>query len=175
MGPRDAEWLRRNLADLQRMGLGLESFGPGTFKLESLPPFLPADRPQQLMREVIEELQAAGSAAPRMRLGEEMIAKTVCRHAVKANDRLREPEIEKLITDLLACELPVLLPTWPAHHDSDEPWRAGEKVWAAKLMDESTVDSSNAEAGYGRRHAHADEALRALADCGALSRIGEMV
>ncbi len=110
VGPRDAEWLRRNLADLQRLGLGLESFGPGTFKLESLPPFLPADRPQQLLREVIEELQAAGSDTPRMRLGEEMIAKTVCRHAVKANDRLRAPEIEKLITDLLACELPYCCP-----------------------------------------------------------------
>ncbi len=110
VGPRDAEWLRRNLADLQRMGLGLESFGPGTFKLDSLPPFLPADRPQQLMREVIEELQAAGAETPRLRLGEEMIAKTVCRHSVKANDRLREPEIEKLITDLLACELPYCCP-----------------------------------------------------------------
>ena len=32
-----------------------------------------------------------------MRLGEDMIAKTVCRHAVKANDPLRYPEIENLI------------------------------------------------------------------------------
>ena len=110
VGPRDAEWLRRNLPDLQRLGLGLEAFGPGTFKVESLPPFLPIDRPQQLIREVIEELQAAGADTPRTRLGEEMIAKTVCRHAVKANDRLRGPEIEKLISDLLACELPYCCP-----------------------------------------------------------------
>ena len=110
VGPRDAEWLLRNLADLQRLGLGLEPFGSGTFKLESLPPFLPTDRPQQLIREVIEELKAAGSDTPRMRLGEEMIAKTVCRHAVKANDHLRGLEIEKLIADLLACELPYCCP-----------------------------------------------------------------
>jgi len=110
VGPRDAEWLRRNLPDLQRMGLGLESFGPGTFKLESLPPYLPADQPQQLIREVIEELQAAGADVPRLRLGEEMIAKTVCRHAVKANDNLRAAEIEKLISNLLACELPYCCP-----------------------------------------------------------------
>ena len=110
VGPRDAEWLLRNLADLQRLGLGLEPFGPGTFKLESLPPFLPIDRPQQLIREVIEELKASGSDTPRLRLGEEMIAKTVCRHAVKANDRLRGPEIEKLVADLLACDLPYCCP-----------------------------------------------------------------
>jgi DNA mismatch repair protein MutL len=45
-----------------------------------------------------------------MRLGEEMIAKTVCRHAVKANDPLRYLEVEKLITDLLQCDLPYCCP-----------------------------------------------------------------
>ena len=49
-------------------------------------------------------------ADPPLRLGEDMIAKTVCRHAVKANDYLREPEVEKLIHDLLACELPYCCP-----------------------------------------------------------------
>ena len=39
-----------------------------------------------------------------------MIAKTVCRHAVKANDVLREPELVRLIQDLLACELPYCCP-----------------------------------------------------------------
>ena len=39
-----------------------------------------------------------------------MIAKTVCRHAVKANDRLRERELVKLLDDLLACELPYCCP-----------------------------------------------------------------
>jgi len=49
------------------------------------------------------------SSSP-LRLGEDMIAKTVCRHAVKANDPLRYPEIEKLICDLLACDLPYCCP-----------------------------------------------------------------
>jgi len=34
----------------------------------------------------------------------------VCRHAVKANDPLRYPEIEKLIRDLLDCDLPYCCP-----------------------------------------------------------------
>jgi DNA mismatch repair protein MutL len=39
-----------------------------------------------------------------------MIATTVCRHAVKANDYLREPELRKLLEDLLACEMPYCCP-----------------------------------------------------------------
>jgi DNA mismatch repair protein MutL len=46
----------------------------------------------QFMRKVIDDLKSASNNASAMRLGEEMIAKTVCRHAVKANDPLRYPE-----------------------------------------------------------------------------------
>ncbi|MBS0660303.1 MAG: DNA mismatch repair endonuclease MutL [Verrucomicrobia bacterium] len=109
-GARDAEWIQRNLADLRHIGFELEPFGGGTYKLEALPPYLPLDAPQQLLREVIDELKAAGADTPRLRLGEEMIAKTVCRHAIKANDQLRPPEIERLLRDLLACELPYCCP-----------------------------------------------------------------
>lgn len=108
--PRDAEWVERNAATLQKMGIGIETFGPSTFQIDSLPPFLrPAD-PVKFMRNVIDELKSASNTSSPLRLGEEMIAKTVCRHAVKANDPLRYPEVEKLITDLLACELPYCCP-----------------------------------------------------------------
>ncbi len=110
MGPKDADWLRRHLEPLQRMGIGLEDFGAGAFKLDSLPPFLQVADPLPLLREIIDALQAAGAGASKVRLGEEMIAKTVCRHAVKANDRLRERELVRLLDDLLACELPYCCP-----------------------------------------------------------------
>jgi DNA mismatch repair protein MutL len=108
--PRDADWIERNLSILQRMGIGIESFGPGTFKIDSLPSFLDVSDPAQFMRKVIDDLKSASNTASAMRLGEEMIAKTVCRHAVKANDALRYPEVEKLIRDLLDCDLPYCCP-----------------------------------------------------------------
>jgi len=108
--PRDADWIERNLSVLQRMGIGIESFGPNTFKIDSLPSFLDVSDPAQFMREVIDDLKSAGSSASAMRLGEEMIATSVCRHAVKANDPLRYPEVEKLIRDLLDCDLPYCCP-----------------------------------------------------------------
>ena len=108
--PRDADWIEQNLSVLQRMGIGIESFGPGTFKIDSLPSFLDVSDAAQFMRKVIDDLKSAGNSTSPMRLGEEMIAKSVCRHAVKANDPLRYPEVEKLIRDLLNCDLPYCCP-----------------------------------------------------------------
>jgi len=108
--PRDADWIEQNLSVLQRMGIGVESFGPDTFKIDSLPSFLDVSDAAQFMRKVIDDLKSASNNASAMRLGEEMIAKSVCRHAVKANDPLRYPEVEKLIRDLLDCDLPYCCP-----------------------------------------------------------------
>ena len=49
-------------------------------------------------------------AGLRMRLGEDVIAKTVCRHAVKANDPLSGRELDQLITDLRKCAMPYTCP-----------------------------------------------------------------
>src|SRR5215211_9396576 len=108
--PRDAEWVERNLATLQKMGIGIEPFGAHTFRIDAVPTFFAASDPAQFMRKVIDDLKSAGNSASAMRLGEEMIAKSVCRHAVKANDPLRYPEVEKLIRDLLDCDLPYCCP-----------------------------------------------------------------
>jgi DNA mismatch repair protein MutL len=110
LAPRDAEWVERNVATLQKMGIGIEPFGQNAFKIDSLPTFLDLADPVTFMRKVIDGLKSASNGSSPLRLGEEMIAKTVCRHAVKANDPLRYLEVEKLIGDLLECELPYCCP-----------------------------------------------------------------
>ena len=59
---------------------------------------------------LIDELKKAGQEMHRLRLGEEVIAKTVCRHAVKANDPLGGAELEGLLADLRQCEMPYTCP-----------------------------------------------------------------
>ncbi|HEY8835189.1 MAG TPA: DNA mismatch repair protein MutL, partial [Chthoniobacterales bacterium] len=110
LAPRDAEWVERNAETLQKMGIGIEPFGQNAFKIDSLPTFLDVSDPVTFMRKVIDGLKSASNGSSAMRLGEDMIAKTVCRHAVKANDPLRYLEVEKLITDLLQCDLPYCCP-----------------------------------------------------------------
>src|SRR5438552_14621277 len=108
--PRDSDWIERNMSILQKMGIGIESFGPNSFKIDSLPSCLNVSDPTQFMRKVIDDLKSVTNNSSSMRLGEEMIAKTVCRHAVKANDPLRYLEVEKLIQDSLECDLPYCCP-----------------------------------------------------------------
>jgi len=108
--PHDADWITRNVETLHKMGIGIEPFGSGTFMIDTLPQFMRASDSLQLIRDIIEELRETSKTTSKLRLGEDVIAKTVCRAAVKANDYLREPELVRLIQDLLACELPYCCP-----------------------------------------------------------------
>jgi DNA mismatch repair protein MutL len=95
---------------LSRLGVGLNEFGERTFLLDALPPFVKASSPKKFVIELIDALKAAGQEVNSWRLGEEVVAKTVCRHAVKANDPLAQPEIEHLIEDLRRCAMPYTCP-----------------------------------------------------------------
>ena len=110
LAPRDAEWVEQNATTLQKMGIGIEPFGQNAFKIDSLPTFLEVSDPVSFMRKVIDGLKSASNGSSPLRLGEDMIAKTVCRHAVKANDPLGYLEVEKLISNLLECDLPYCCP-----------------------------------------------------------------
>jgi DNA mismatch repair protein MutL len=107
---RDAQFLRGQLTELTRMGVGLSEFGERTFLLDALPPFVKASDPRRFVLELVDELKSAGQEVNSLRLGEHVIAKTVCRHAVKANDPLAGPELENLINDLRRCAMPYTCP-----------------------------------------------------------------
>jgi DNA mismatch repair protein MutL len=110
LSPRDAHFVRENLETLTRLGVGLAEFGEKTFLLDALPPFVKATEPRRFVLELVDELKAAGQTVNTVRLGEHVIAKTVCRHAVKANDPLGGPELENLVNDLRRCTMPYTCP-----------------------------------------------------------------
>ncbi|MBI5773200.1 MAG: DNA mismatch repair endonuclease MutL [Verrucomicrobia bacterium] len=110
LSPRDAQFLRGQLPVLSRLGVGLAEFGDRTFLLDALPPFVKAADARRFALELVDELKAAGESVNSLRLGEHTIAKTVCRHAVKANDPLNGPELENLVNDLRRCAMPYTCP-----------------------------------------------------------------
>ncbi|HEY3862251.1 MAG TPA: DNA mismatch repair endonuclease MutL [Verrucomicrobiae bacterium] len=110
LSARDAQFLRDQLPALARLGVGLSEFGERTFLLDSLPPFVKGPPPRRFILELVDEMKAAGQGVNALRLGENVIAKTVCRHAVKANDLLAGPELENLIEDLRHCAMPYTCP-----------------------------------------------------------------
>ena len=110
LSPRDANFLREQLAPLTRLGVGLSEFGERTFLLDALPAFVKASDTRRFVLDLVDELKAAGREVNLARLGEHTIAKTVCRHAVKANDPLAGPELQNLIEDLRHCAMPYTCP-----------------------------------------------------------------
>jgi DNA mismatch repair protein MutL len=108
--PRDANFLREQLPALTRLGVGLSEFGERTFLLDALPPFVKVPDSRRFVFDLVDELRAAGREVNLARLGEHTVAKTVCRHAVKANDPLGGAELENLVEDLRRCAMPYTCP-----------------------------------------------------------------
>jgi DNA mismatch repair protein MutL len=110
LSARDANFIRDQLPTLTRLGVGLSEFGERTFLLDALPPFVKVSDARKFVLELVDELKAAGQDVNSLRLGEHVVAKTVCRHAVKANDPLAGPELENLVHDLRGCAMPYTCP-----------------------------------------------------------------
>jgi DNA mismatch repair protein MutL len=110
LSARDASFLREQLPALTRLGVGLSEFGERTFLLDALPPFVKATDARRFVVELVDELKATGRELNSLRLGEHTVAKTVCRHAVKANDPLAGRELESLVEDLRHCAMPYTCP-----------------------------------------------------------------
>jgi DNA mismatch repair protein MutL len=110
LSPRDAHFMREQLVPLTRLGVGLSEFGERTFLLDALPAFVKVSDTRRFVLDLVDELKAAGREVNLARLGEHTVAKTVCRHAVKANDPLAGPELENLVADLRRCAMPYTCP-----------------------------------------------------------------
>ncbi len=110
LSQRNAQFLCEQLPALTRLGVGLNEFGERTFLLDALPPFVKVGDSRRFVLDLVDELKAVGRDVNSARLGEHVVAKTVCRHAVKANDPLRGRELENLVEDLRRCAMPYTCP-----------------------------------------------------------------
>ena len=108
--PRDYDIISQNTEVLSKLGFGAEPFGSNTLKIDSLPTFLKSDDPEEFIHSVIDEIRKSSEKMSTMRLGEDMVATTVCRHAIKANDPLHREELQRLLEDLLQCDMPYCCP-----------------------------------------------------------------
>jgi len=108
--PRDYDLVESNLATLLKLGLSVEPFGGCTLKIDAVPAFLKTDAPEAFFQGVLNEIRSSSARMSSLRLGEDLIATTVCRHAVKANDPLHDRELQRLLEDLLRCDMPYCCP-----------------------------------------------------------------
>ncbi len=110
LGPGDAERVRSNLDLFKSMGFGVSEFGLDTFMVDALPACLAGISPKALLIDVSADLERAGKHGGRERWCEESIAQSACKAAAKARDRLSLEEIERIVVDLAAAEMPYTCP-----------------------------------------------------------------
>ncbi|MDL5055136.1 DNA mismatch repair endonuclease MutL [Oscillatoria laete-virens NRMC-F 0139] len=109
--PRDAAVIEEHLEELNRTGIGISAFGQNTFMVDALPVWLGQRSARDIVRDLVDSLsREGGKTARERRYREEKVVRAACRASVKANDFLTLTEIERLLRDLLACELPYTCP-----------------------------------------------------------------
>lgn len=108
--PQQAERVRSNLELLREMGFGVADFGGDHFVVDAMPGFLGVVSPRTVLAEIASDLERGGRRAGTERWAEQQIAMSACKAAVKARDRLTVQEIEQLVRDLAACEMPYTCP-----------------------------------------------------------------
>lgn len=91
---------------LASMGLQIDSFGRNTIVVTALPEHLNQETPEMLLQNLSDELLEVGTTE-RSRIAErKMLVSLACRRAIKAGDPLKHHEMEGLISDIMANEIP---------------------------------------------------------------------
>jgi DNA mismatch repair protein MutL len=100
--PTQVARLLERTAELSRLGLELEAFGPGAVLVRALPAALGAPEPAALLRDLAEEFAELGeSTALEARL-DAVIARMACHGSVRAGRRLGQPEMDALLRQMEA-------------------------------------------------------------------------
>lgn len=106
---RDAARVQRNLDLFQAMGFGISEFGGNSFVVDALPACFEGTPIEALIVDMARSLDEAGSRGGQYGK-EEALAEAACRAAVQGRQHLTLAEIERLVVDLAACEMPYTSP-----------------------------------------------------------------
>ncbi len=105
-----APMVRRNLDVLTGLGFGLSEFGGDTFIVDAVPAMLGPISAREMLMEAAQSSDQGGARGGAERWTIERVAQAACKAAVKAHDRMTLEEIERLVVDLAATEMPYTCP-----------------------------------------------------------------
>lgn len=101
--------LEEKLPLMEKLGFLIESFGPKTFKIRTMPSLLVGSDPEAALRVVIEDFEEDEKPL-QGQIEAKIIARVCKRSAVKAGKILSQEEQKALLTDLEACSSPRTCP-----------------------------------------------------------------
>ncbi|WP_043929862.1 DNA mismatch repair endonuclease MutL [Bacillus sp. EB01] len=96
-------------AELEKVGVFLEDFGPNSFIVRSHPQWLPPGEEKEVIEEMIEQLLSMKRVDIK-KLREEAAIMMSCKGSIKANRHLRNDEIQALLDELRQATDPFTCP-----------------------------------------------------------------
>jgi DNA mismatch repair protein MutL len=109
LGPGALARLTPYLGEMAQVGLEVEPFGEDSLVVRGMPDFLAEREPQPFLEELLERLEAGGKV-DLDHFRRELNAELSCKAAIKKHHRLTAELAQRLIEDLLACQVPHTCP-----------------------------------------------------------------
>lgn len=107
--PEKAQIIEEHLALLSELGIQIESFGPNTFRVRSIPSFLVGADPASIVQVIVDDFEE--DETPLANEIEKQVVARICkRAAVKGGKVLSSEEQQQLVRDLEQCEAPRTCP-----------------------------------------------------------------
>jgi len=103
LSPEEYDFLFSRMADFEKAGFEIESFGPQTIIIRSVPD-IPGGFALDDFHEILDRWMA--TAGEKSGISDEAIYMMSCKSAIKANRRMEKDEIKALIDQLLSTENP---------------------------------------------------------------------
>ncbi len=107
--PAQAQAIRRHMDILKGMGFGVAEFGADTFLVDALPAWVAEVAPGPLLSDIADGFLQGGKGAAKD-WAQPMVAEIAGRRAVGLQRELTDAELQRLIRDLAATEMPYTSP-----------------------------------------------------------------
>jgi DNA mismatch repair protein MutL len=101
-----AEILKDRAELVERLGIEIVPFGPGTMAIQSFPILLAKTELLDFVRDLIEVLVDEDNNFDAEKLLDEILKMAACKAAIKAGQKLSDTEIEQLLADRDTAEIP---------------------------------------------------------------------
>ena len=102
LGDSDAARLLEMAADLTRLGLSLEPFGPGTIAVRATPAILGPVNAEAMLRDILDELDDIGESQTVQARIEAILSRVACHGSIRSGRQMRAEEMNALLREMEA-------------------------------------------------------------------------
>ncbi len=101
----DADTLLDHAAELERFGLVIEAFGPGTIAVRETPAILGEINAEAMLRDILDELSDLGDSQSLQARVEAVLSRVACHGSIRSGRQMRADEMNALLREMEATPM----------------------------------------------------------------------